>query len=61
MACAIASGRPHRANGALALHVLEIMEALEVSAVDGRRVNIESRCARPEPVPLGLGEEVFFA
>ena len=61
MACAIASGRPHRANGALALHVLEIMEALEVSAADGRRVNIESRCARPEPVPLGLGEEVFFA
>lgn len=61
MAAAIAAGRPHRANGNLALHVLEIMEALERSAAEDRRMRIESRCARPEPVPLGSGEEVFLA
>jgi predicted dehydrogenase len=61
MAAAIVSGRPHRANGNLALHVLEIMEVLERSAAEDRRMRIESRCARPEPVPLGAGEEVFLA
>jgi predicted dehydrogenase len=61
MAAAIVSGRPHRANGDLALHVLEVMEALERSAAEDRRLRIESRCARPEPVPLGSGEEVFLA
>jgi predicted dehydrogenase len=61
MAAAIVSGRPHRANGELALHVLEVMEALEVSAAQDRRIKIESRCARPEPVPHGSGEEVFLA
>jgi predicted dehydrogenase len=61
MACAIVEGRPHRANGELALHVLEIMEALESSAAAGRRTMIESSCARPEGVPRGNGEEVFLA
>ncbi|MGF1619493.1 MAG: Gfo/Idh/MocA family protein [Rhodomicrobiaceae bacterium] len=59
MAAAIAQGRPHRASGELALHVLEVMEALEKSAVDGRRTRLESTCDRPAPVPLGGGEEVF--
>lgn len=60
MACAIAQERSHRANGDLALHVLEVMEALERSSVEGRRIRIESICERPEPVPLGAGEEVFL-
>jgi predicted dehydrogenase len=59
MAAAIAEGRPHRASGELALHVLEVMEALEKSSDEGRRIAIESRCERPAPVPLGAGEEVF--
>jgi predicted dehydrogenase len=61
MAAAIAAGRPHRANGDLALHVLEIMEALERSAAEYRRMKIESRCTRPAPVPQGSGETVFLA
>jgi predicted dehydrogenase len=61
MACAIAQGRLHRANGDLALHVLEVMEALERSSVEGRQIRIETICERPEAVPLGEGEEVFLA
>lgn len=60
MASAIAAGRPHRANGELALHVLEVMESLERAADEGRRIRIESACARPSPVPAGAGEEVFL-
>lgn len=60
MACAIAQGRPHRASGELALHVLEVMEALERSSVEGRRIRIETLCERPEAVPMGAGEEVFL-
>ena len=43
MATAIVADRPHRASGALALHVLEVMEAFQISADEGRRVKIESR------------------
>ena len=60
MACAITRDRPHRASGELALHVLEVMEALERSSVEGRRVRIETICERPETIPLGEGEEVFL-
>lgn len=59
MARGLAENRPHRANGDLALHVLEIMEALERSSVEGRRIRIETLCERPEPVPLGVGEEAL--
>ena len=61
MACAIAAGRPHRASGELALHVLEVLEALERSSVEGRQIRIETSCERPAPVPLGEGEAVFLA
>src|SRR5690606_35246975 len=42
MAQAIVDNRPHRASGALALHVLEVMEALEVAAREGRNVPIHT-------------------
>ena len=53
MACAILNNRPHRASGALAFHVLEVMEAFQMSSREGRRVAIESRVERPAPVPAG--------
>jgi predicted dehydrogenase len=59
MAQAISEGRPHRANGDLALHVLEVLAALERSSVEGQRIRIETICERPQPVPLGTGEAVF--
>jgi predicted dehydrogenase len=54
MAHAIRSGRPHRASGALAFHVLEVMEAFERSSKSGAFVAIETRPERPAPLPIGL-------
>ena len=59
MAMAIRHSRPHRASGDLALHVLEVLEALEASSRSGQFISIRSRCERPEPVPLGSDESVF--
>ena len=56
MADAIAKGRPHRCNSALACHVLEIMLAFEASAASGRRVELKTTCDRPAPLPMGLEE-----
>lgn len=56
MACALRSGRAHRANGELAYHVLDAMHAFGESASIGRHVELESRCERPVPLPLGLAE-----
>ena len=54
MAMAIANNRPHRANGDLANHVLEIMLAFDKSNKEGKKVDIVSRCERPAPLPIGL-------
>ena len=46
--------RPHRASGALALHVLEVMEAFQISSDEGggRHVNATDRRAiRPAAMP----------
>jgi predicted dehydrogenase len=47
MAQAIRDGRPHRANGEMAYHVLDLMQAFEAASQSGRHVEIESRCERP--------------
>jgi predicted dehydrogenase len=54
MAAAIVNNRPHRASGALALHVLEAMEAFQTSSDEGRRVKLETTVERPAPLPAGL-------
>jgi predicted dehydrogenase len=41
-----------RASGALALHVLDVMESLLRSSAEGRRVEIGSTVERPPLVPL---------
>jgi predicted dehydrogenase len=54
MAYAIVHGRPSRASGEMAYHVLDIMEAFEDASQTGRHVEIAGRCSKPAPLPLGL-------
>jgi len=54
MVDAIRAGRPHRASGELAFHVLEVMEAFGCSVEAGAAVAIESTVARPAALPVGL-------
>lgn len=49
---AIAENRMARADGSIALHVVEIMESLLQSSVEGRHQNIVSRPERPLAMPL---------
>lgn len=51
LALALRQQRPHRCSGELALHVLEVMEAFQVSSDSRRHVDIRSRPPRPEPLP----------
>ena len=43
----IRTGRPHRASGALAFHVLDVLLSLEAAVRSGRRVAIGSTVERP--------------
>ena len=54
MVQAIADGTPHRANGELAYHVLDVMESLLAAAETGTSVEVTSSCDRPAAVPLSL-------
>jgi predicted dehydrogenase len=54
LAYAIQSGRPHRANGELAYHVLDLMHALIESSEQGARVALGSTVTQPAPLPAGL-------
>lgn len=54
MARSLATGEPHRANGELALHVLEIMHAFHTSSETAQYVQLETSFSKPEPLPPGL-------
>jgi len=54
MAYAIRSGRPHRASGELARHVIDITLGIFEASSTGRHVATSTRCERPAPLPLGL-------
>lgn len=56
MATAIASGRPHRANDQIAMHALDIMQAIHESSDSGRHVTLTTTCERPAPMVAGLPE-----
>lgn len=51
MARAIREGRPHRATGAQAYHVLDIMESVAEAATSGAYVTVDSSFERPELLP----------
>lgn len=50
MADAIAQNRPHRASAEMALHIIEVIDAIRVSSETGDRVAIKTRCERPAPI-----------
>jgi predicted dehydrogenase len=54
LAQALHRGRPHRASGDLAHHVIEAMEAAVRSPAEGRHVDMMSTCERPAPLPADL-------
>jgi len=56
LAMALRSGRPHRASGDLAYHVLDVMHAIHEASSEGRHVEVASAFARPAPLPVGLAD-----
>ncbi len=54
LAHAIRSNRPHRADGSLALHVLEVMEAFHTASENGSVVTITTKTERPAPLSDSL-------
>lgn len=59
MAYAIQSGRPHRANGDLAYHVLEAMHGFHDASDSGSHYTMQSHCEKPAPFPIGLSGDTL--
>ena len=59
MADAIATDRPHRASGALAQHVLEIMDAIPRSSAEHALITLTTTVDRPAPVPEGAQPDTW--
>ncbi|MBB5833715.1 Gfo/Idh/MocA family oxidoreductase [Kribbella italica] len=57
LARAIRTGGPHRADGALAFHVLDVLESLLEAAAKDQPVDVTSTVERPAAVPLGASPE----
>jgi predicted dehydrogenase len=55
MAHAIRLDKAHRASGELAFHVLEVMEALQLSSARGMHITIKSQPPRPAAMPIDPG------
>ncbi|PPF63552.1 oxidoreductase [Rathayibacter tritici] len=58
LAEAIVEDRPHRSSGRVALHVLEIMDAVLRSNEDRAVVAIESTAEKPEVMPLRAADSI---
>ncbi|WP_078544678.1 Gfo/Idh/MocA family protein [Litchfieldia alkalitelluris] len=54
MANAMMTGKTHRANGEMAYHVLDVMQAFLDSSDQGSHIELSSSCKRPSPLPVGL-------
>jgi hypothetical protein len=52
-------GRPHRASGELALHVLDLMESSIHASEIGAHVNLDTTCTRPEPLAAGQPDDTL--
>ena len=56
LATALRSGRPHRASGDLAYHVLDVMHAVHDASRTGQHIQLESAVERPAAMKVGLPE-----
>jgi len=56
MAKAIRDGRPHRASGDLAYHILDVMQGIHDASREGRHVEITSAFVPPTVLPVGLAD-----
>jgi hypothetical protein len=54
MAVAMRNARPHRASGEMGTHVVDILNAIHESWDQGRRIELQTTCSRPQPLPPGL-------
>ncbi len=54
MATAMQTGRAHRASGALAFHVLDIIVSVHEAWVQRAWIEVGSTCAQPAALPTGL-------
>lgn len=59
LAAAIESGRDHRANERIAMHAVEIMEAIHTSSAEGSFVELTTTCERPAAMRADLAEFVL--
>lgn len=59
MAAAIRDGRPHRASGEMAYHVLDVMHSFYDSSAAGQTVAVASTCTRPEAFTGGGAGGVY--
>lgn len=51
LADAILRDRPHRCGAGMARHIVEVIEAIHLSAQTGRPVTVDSSFTQPEPMP----------
>lgn len=61
MAYAIINGRPHRANGQMGYHVLELMHGFHISSSEGKHYEVKSTCEKPEPLSYDLPKNALNA
>ena len=54
MAAGIEKQRPHRCNGKLAYHVLDVMCSILDACEKKEYITLQSTCERPAPLPEGL-------
>ena len=54
LAAGIIHGRPHRASGEMAYHVLEAMLAVNLASERGAHVILDSTATKPKALPVGL-------
>ncbi|MBA3943298.1 MAG: Gfo/Idh/MocA family oxidoreductase [Herpetosiphonaceae bacterium] len=59
MAYGLRFGRPHRASGELAYHVLDLMHAFHDASRENRHIELASSCSRPAPLPADLPQHTL--